>query len=177
MTPGVFSFLSSLYCAKPEEAKEYAAHPTNGPIAILSICGILFEAFCFLRRVVMKGALKDIQVGKFIWYSGQRAMSQWSCPAVITRVDVDAKEFYVKSLDDMAEQPQAYTFDVNEHSPVSRMNMRETTLEQVGLYLDAQEEALLEKVAMSRRVKRTTTRTLRSFREERNKLFPDRLQK
>ncbi|OGZ05947.1 MAG: hypothetical protein A2845_04055 [Candidatus Lloydbacteria bacterium RIFCSPHIGHO2_01_FULL_49_22] len=122
-----------------------------------------------------KVTAEHVKQGAFIWYSGTTSMSRWSCPAVITRVDNEARLFYVRSFDDMLEQSQAYEFDVTEHSPDSRENMRLATLEEVGVYLDKQEESLIEHVSMTRRVRKESTLTLHRFREERDKLFPDHL--
>lgn len=119
----------------------------------------------------------NITKGTYIWYSGKTATSQWSCPAVITRVDDDAKVFYVKSLDDMMEQSQKYEFEVTKQSSWSRRSMRLATLDEVGVYLDKQEESLIEKVSMTRRVRHSASLTLHRFREEREKLFPDHLKK
>ena len=119
----------------------------------------------------------DITQGKFIWYSGRTSVIGWTCPAVITRVDDNAKQFYVMSLDDMLEQTQPYDFELTKHSPTSRLSMRPATLDEVDNYLGLQEEALIEKVSLTRNVRVQASITLDRFRAERAKLFPDRLKK
>jgi hypothetical protein len=77
----------------------------------------------------------------------------------------------------MVEQTQKYEFEVTKQSSWSRMSMRLATLDEVGVYLDKQEESLIVKVSMSRHVRKTSALTLRRFRKEREKLFPDHLKK
>lgn len=55
--------------------------------------------------------------------------------------------------------------------------MRLATAEEVGVYLDKQEERLVKHVAMTRRVHNESSLTLHRFREEREKLFPGYLKK
>ncbi len=116
---------------------------------------------------------EDIKVGAFIWYSGMTSVSGWNCPAVITKVDEEKQVFYVMSLDDMEEQSQPYDFELTKFSPTSRESMRLATLDEVDNYLGKQEEALIEKVSMTRRARVQSTLTLRRFRAVRDQLFPE----
>lgn len=77
---------------------------------------------------------RDIVVGRYVWYTGYTSMFSWDCPAVIHRVDPENRVFYVTSLDDVKEQKQAYTFDVNEYSPESRLTMRPVDWDEVARY-------------------------------------------
>lgn len=120
---------------------------------------------------------EHVKQGTIIWYSGRTSMGRWSCPAMITRINDGARLFYVTSFDDMLEQSQPYEFDVTERSSDSRKNMRLATLDEAGLYLDKQEESLIEHLSMTRRVRRESSLTLHRFREVRDKLFPDHLKK
>ena len=78
---------------------------------------------------------EHVAAGRLLWYQGFTSRFQWSCPAVIARVDHDRREFYVRSLDDFAVHQQAYSFDVHDGSPPSRQTMRLVSEELVAEYL------------------------------------------
>ena len=120
---------------------------------------------------------EHIKQGTFIWYSGRTSCSGWNCPAVITRVSNKKHVFYVKSLDDMVEQSQAYDFEVIEHSCDSRKSMRLATPEDVVAYLNTREEELNADVPKKRREFRKSMDALHRFRDGRKELFSNHLKK
>lgn len=119
-----------------------------------------------------KLTVDDIKQGAFIWYSGFTLQFGWNCPAVITKVDKKAMEFFVMSLDDMRVQNQSYDIHENEHSPDSRKNMRLATHEEVHAFLNKQEANLNAEISESPRALAELEKARLHFRTERSKLFP-----
>ena len=78
---------------------------------------------------------EHIDVGRLLWYHGFTSCFEWNCPAVITWVDKEARCFRVRSLDDMTEQKQGYTFDYSSGQPYSRLTMRLATQDEVIAWL------------------------------------------
>jgi hypothetical protein len=79
---------------------------------------------------------EHVAVGRLIWYHGFTSQGPWDCPAVIRLVDLVDSKFYVRSLDDMMVQCQAYAFHPeNDLSSYSRQTMRLATPEEVVTYL------------------------------------------
>lgn len=79
--------------------------------------------------------ISHIQVGNYIWYGGRTSQFGWDCPAEIYRVLHAERIFFVKSLDDMREQSQPYSFEIGEHSPDSRKSMRAITFDDAMAFL------------------------------------------
>lgn len=77
--------------------------------------------------------IEHIQVGNFLWYSGETTMFYWDCPAQITKIEGD--QFWVMSLDDMREQSQSFDFEIGQWAPSSRKSMRPITKEEAWKYL------------------------------------------
>ncbi len=121
-----------------------------------------------------KLACADIKEGAFLWVN---SIGGRNFPAHITRIDEKTRTFYIMSLDDMSELSQPFDCDSPPNAPESCTEMRSATPEEVDDYLGKQEEALIEKVAMTRRVGAQSALTLHRFRAVRDKLFPEHVEK
>jgi hypothetical protein len=84
----------------------------------------------------------DIKVGAIIWYRGYTSTFSWDCPAEIYLVNCDNRTFKVKSLDDMENQNQDYSFDIDIYSPESRLTMRIPDADEVKRYLNSRANAI-----------------------------------
>ena len=78
---------------------------------------------------------EHIQTGRLLWYWGFTSLSEWNCPAVITKVNSAEKKFRVRSLDDMREQREIYDFVCDQNSSTSRKTMRLASKAEVRRYL------------------------------------------
>ncbi|MBP9771810.1 MAG: hypothetical protein KBD16_02710 [Candidatus Pacebacteria bacterium] len=112
----------------------------------------------------------DIAVGKYIWYSGSTALDAWDCPAVITHVDFEQRIFKIRSLDDMKEQALSYTFELEEHSPPSRVSMRAISTAEAREYVRARKPIFKEEVRASKLDPRQMTQRLLTFEREARRL-------
>ena len=89
---------------------------------------------------------EHIKPGALLWYWGFTSMSGCDCPAVITQVNEKLRQFKVRSLDDMREQHQWYSFGCTTDSETSRQTMRVASPEEVKAYLEAQRIQLTDRV-------------------------------
>lgn len=110
---------------------------------------------------------EHVEVGRLLWYWGFTSVLRWDCPAIITKVDKKKRAFKVRSLDDMKEQDQWFTFSTEEHSPTSRMTMRVVTSEEVASYLDAHGKHLKEDAALAKRAYERAEKAVQNFNSQR----------
>lgn len=116
---------------------------------------------------------QHIKVGTYFWYESFTSVGNYSCPGVITRVNHSRRTFRIRSLDDMREQTQEYSFDVGEHSPGSRQTMRLVDEETVRLYLIERKKSLEMEPRQKRIAADRADAALANFLEEAKKLNLD----
>jgi len=108
-----------------------------------------------------------IQEGRLLWYWGFTSVSGWDCPAVITEVDTKNQKFKVRSLDDMKEQRQLYSFICDKGSPTSRKTMRLASKEEVASYLDERQASLKKRIRYAGRKATSSRGQLNEFEKQR----------
>lgn len=89
---------------------------------------------------------QHIKVGALLWYWGSASMHSWDCPAVVTRVN-KKRQFKIRSLDDMQEQDEWYSFSCTQRSSTVRQTMRIASAEEVKAYLDRSRVRLAEAIS------------------------------
>ncbi len=92
---------------------------------------------------------EDVKPGLLVWWSAERYMSGWSCPAVVTVVE--EKWFRVRSLDDFKETDPLRMDDVpSGDKSVLTSEMRICTLDEVKEYFKKRkrkfEDTITEKI-------------------------------
>lgn len=89
---------------------------------------------------------EHIKEGALLWYWGFTSIGGWDCPAIITQVNEKRRRFKVRSLDDMREQDQWYSFGCTKNSETSRQTMRVASAEEVKTYMDARRVRLTDRI-------------------------------
>lgn len=118
--------------------------------------------------------LKDTKRGTLVWWTAERMMKEWSCPAIVTKVDRKKDCFRVISLDDFKETDGLRLRDAPNGDQSSRHEMRLMTVEDLEEYFADIEKDLLREIAnleagleaAKRELKRTTSRN-KKFLESR----------
>ncbi len=83
-------------------------------------------------------SIEDLKPGVFVWWSAERYMRSWSCPAQVTEVQKDS--FKVRSLDDFKESgPLRMHDDVDEST---RNEMRLASPAEVREFLEKRVNSL-----------------------------------
>lgn len=90
---------------------------------------------------------EDMKPGLLVWWSAERDMNSWSCPAVVTAVD--RKWFRVRSFDDFKERDQFRMDDSPGLNNCARSEMSICSLDKLQDYFKKRkrnlEDAVTEK--------------------------------
>jgi hypothetical protein len=106
---------------------------------------------------------EHIKVDQLLWYNGFTSTGRWNCPAIITQVNTNKKQFRVRSLDDMVEQDQWYEFDTSKGSSGSRKTMRLVEPSEVKAYLEKRRLALQQNVEFAKTDLQSAEEVLKRF--------------
>lgn len=117
------------------------------------------------KPVIIENPLlpEHVRLNQLLWYYGYTSMGGWDCPAVIVKVNRKKQLFRVRSLDDMRDQDQWYSFDAGKDSSSSRETMRLATQKEVKAYLEARKKRIEDKVDAARRALSETQDLLEKF--------------
>lgn len=84
----------------------------------------------------------ELKVGLLVWWTAERSMKAWSCPCVVTYVDVEKNHYRVRSLDDF-EETSNLLIDRGEGGDKSSLTeMRICTLDEVKIYFRERSAAM-----------------------------------
>lgn len=112
---------------------------------------------------------KDMKVGLLIWWSAERYMNEWSCPAIITAVG--KTWFKVRTFDNFEETEQLRMDDIpNLDRSCRTSEMRICTLQEVQNYLRDRKRYLEDCVIKKSRESKDVQDKLKTY-EEQIKIF------
>ncbi len=110
---------------------------------------------------------EDLKVGLLIWWSAERYMRGWSCPAIVT--EASDKSFKVRSLDDFKETDDLRMEDDPEGLPYkdesSRKEMRICTMDEVKEYFKKSMRVMEDKVTENQRALTDAQSNLTEYQE------------
>jgi len=116
---------------------------------------------------------EDMKPGALVWWSAERYMSGWSCPAVVTAVEENW--FKVRSLDSFRETDQLRMDDISDIDKSVRISeMRLCTLDEVRDYFKKRKRSLEDAVTEKTRALKDAQDKLAEY-EERVKSFLETL--
>ena len=107
---------------------------------------------------------EDMKPGVLVWWSADRYMRSWSCPAIVTAVT--EKWFRVRSLDDFKETNKLRMNDVPDFDKSPRtFEMRLCTMDEVQEYFKKQKRDLEDEVYHKKRALKDAQERLHEYKK------------